>query len=163
MEASQRERLFNLLYVDVADRGDLMFCKTRQCSVFPASTPLHCEARIQLFGNLSIHPGCSFLHYAAQVCTRHLEFHLKQLLSPDCQKSLQIFRCGTVVTRSLTHSMECIKALNQIGHRCASSAIQQTIAMSVKEPWGISTSRHYHAPGHASAKGRSHSLAVQKS
>lgn len=34
------------------------------------------EARIQLFGNLSTHPGCFFLHYAAQVCTRHLEFHL---------------------------------------------------------------------------------------
>lgn len=34
-------------------------------------------------------------------------------MSPDCQTSLQIFRCGTVVTRSLTHRMECIKALNQ--------------------------------------------------
>lgn len=53
--------------------------------------------------------------------------------------------------------------VTQIGRLCASSAIQQTIAMSVKEPWGISTSGHYRMPGHASAEARSHSLAVQKS
>lgn len=34
------------------------------------------KRHIHPFGNLSTHPGCSFLHYAAQVCARHLEFHL---------------------------------------------------------------------------------------
>lgn len=30
------------------------------------------KPHIQPFGNLSIHPGCSALHYAVQVCPRHL-------------------------------------------------------------------------------------------
>lgn len=64
---------------------------------------------------------------------------------------------GRRVCRSLSF------CVTQIGRLCASSAIQQTIAMSVKEPWGISTSGHYRVPGHASAEARSHSLAVQKS
>jgi len=34
------------------------------------------KPHIQPFGNLSTHPGCSSLHYAAQVCPCHLEFHL---------------------------------------------------------------------------------------
>ncbi|RXN17751.1 branched-chain-amino-acid cytosolic-like isoform X1 [Labeo rohita] len=109
----------------------LISCSPHQCPKTVAHHSSHClvtkrvltrleegwqKPHIQPFGNLSTHPGCSSLHYAAQ-----------------------------------------------IGRLCASSAIQQTIAMSVKEPWGISTSGHYRAPGHASAEARSHSLAVQKS
>ncbi|XP_058629701.1 transcription factor SOX-5 isoform X5 [Onychostoma macrolepis] len=61
------------------------------------------KPHIQPFWNLSTHPGCSSLHYAAQYDLHSTQW--KQLLSTDCQRSLQIFGCRTVVvTCSLTKS-----------------------------------------------------------
>lgn len=62
--------------------------------------------------------------------------------------------------RVLVSLFMCI-CVTQIGRVCASSAIQQTISMSVKEPWGISTSGHRRAPGGASTEAQSHSLVVR--